>query len=290
MNKTRFSLALLLIAVSGSLAAKTLVTVNGTQIDSNEIDLQVKNLQAQSQGQIQDSPQLRQHLTQEMVTRTLVAQEARRLKLDQTAEYKQAVEQALAAAKQEGADKAATFKHDWAVYQNELLLQAYLAEVIRQKPVTETEVKQAYDEISRFYNGSDEIQLGEIITRTPADAEKAISDLKAKKSFKDVAIQYSIDPRAKQTGGLSNYIPIKDLQQTAAPVYAAVHQLKKGQYTTTPVLGNNIAAVFYINDKRAIKLPSYQQMAPNLSSDIQAARIDAALVPLYEKAKIVPAE
>ena len=60
MNKISLSLALVLMAFSGSLAAKTLVTVNGTKIDSSEIDLHVKNLQTQSQGKVQDTPQLRQ--------------------------------------------------------------------------------------------------------------------------------------------------------------------------------------------------------------------------------------
>ena len=290
MNKTYLSLALVMATLSGSLAAQTLVTVNGTKIDSSEIDLQVKNLQTQSNGQVQDNPQLRQSLLQGTVTRTLVAQEARRLKLDQSAEFKQVSDQALAQAKKEGADKAKSFKHDWAVYQNELLLQAFLANVAAQNPVTEADTQKAYNEISSYYKGSDEVQLGEIITRTTADADKAIADLKAKKIFKTVAAQYSLAPQAKENGGIAtDYVPLKDLQQNAPAIYNAVSSLKKGQYTAQPVQGENgVAAVFYINDKRAIKIPSYQEMAPGLTRDMQAARVDAAIQPLYQKAKIEP--
>ncbi len=102
MKKTYLTSALMLAAFSGGLMAQTLVTVNGTKIDSKEIDAQVKLLQSQSNGRLQDSPALRQNLTQRQVTQTLVTQEARRLKLEQSSQYKQALEQARAAAKQDG--------------------------------------------------------------------------------------------------------------------------------------------------------------------------------------------
>ena len=63
MKKTYLTSALMLAAFSGSLMAQTLVTVNGTKIDSKEIDAQVKMLQSQSNGQLQDSPALRQNLS-----------------------------------------------------------------------------------------------------------------------------------------------------------------------------------------------------------------------------------
>ena len=259
MNKISLSLALVLMAFSGSLAAKTLVTVNGTKIDSSEIDLHVKNLQTQSQGKVQDTPQLRQKIT----------------------------DQALTQAKKEGADKRAAFKSDWSIFQNEMLVQAFIADIVRRNPVTEADVKKTYDDINQFYKNSDEVQLGEIITSTSTDAEKAITELKAKKSFKNVAIQYSTDPLVKQTGGINNgYISLKDLEKNEPVVYSAISSLKKGQYTTKPILGNNFAAVFYISDKRVMKVPPFEELAPSLNQRIQSYRIDTAIMPLYEKAKI----
>ena len=62
MRKTHFTAALVMAALSGSLFAQTLVTVNGQAIDSSVIDGQVAALRAENK-QIQDSPQLRQELT-----------------------------------------------------------------------------------------------------------------------------------------------------------------------------------------------------------------------------------
>ena len=228
--KKKYLISMLMTAlVSGSLSAQTLVTVNGQTIDSSVIDAQVAALRA-ANNKIPDSPELRRELTERQVINTVVSQEAKRLKLDQSAEFKQALEHARTDAKKQGADKKAHFKTEWAAFESDLLGQAYAIHVLRQNPVQEKDVKTAYDNFSNFYKGTQEVQLGEIITRTQADAQKAISDLNAKKSFASVLKQYSIDERAKQAGGIQQgYVPLKDLQEAVPPLYAAVKDLKKAR-------------------------------------------------------------
>ena len=84
MKKSHIISALVLAALSGTLSAKTLVTVNGTAIDSSTIDDQVKVIRSQNK-QVQDSPALRKSLTERQIIATVVSQEAKRLKLDQSA-------------------------------------------------------------------------------------------------------------------------------------------------------------------------------------------------------------
>ncbi|MDO4998576.1 MAG: peptidyl-prolyl cis-trans isomerase [Neisseria sp.] len=287
MKKTQIFAALLAAGVSGSLLAQTLVTVNGSKIDSSEIDRQVKILQ--SSGQIQgDSPALRADLLDRQVMRTLIAQEARRLKLDQSAEFKQASDNAMAEAKKQGADKKAGFKQEWADYQNDLLNQAYMYHIVSQNPVSDAEVRQVYDQLKARYSGTDEVQLGDIITDKKADAEQAISELKAKKSFAEVAAKYSAD---KQNTLSPNFEPLKDLQDGVPTVYNAVKDLKKGQFTAQPVTGNNgVYAVFYVNDRRAFKVPTFDEAKVGLSSDLNQQLIMQAVNALAQKATITPAK
>lgn len=290
MKKSYFALALLTTLISGSLWAKTLVTVNGAKIDSTEIDGQVKILQSQN-PQILDSTALRQELTERQIMTTVVAQEAKRLKLDQSAEYKKAIADARTAAKKDGADKQATFKQQWAGFENEMLNRAFIAHTLRTNPISEKDLQTAYNDFKKFYQGSYEVQLGEIITRSRSDAEKAIADLKAKKSFKTVATKYSIDPESKQNGGVNeDYVNLKDLEQGAPVIYAAIRQLNKGGYTASPLEdGNGLFGVFYINDKRAAKIPSYEAAKNGLGNQLQAERIDQAVETLLRKADIKPA-
>jgi hypothetical protein len=48
--------------------------------------------------------------------------------------------------------------------------------------------------------------------------------------------------------------------------------------------------VFYINDRRDIKVPSYEEMKNEIGSELQASRIDAAIGALMQKADIKPAQ
>ncbi len=126
MKKTYFASTLMLALTSGTLFAQALVTVNGQAIDSSVIDDQVASVRA-SNPNVQDTPELRQMLTERQVISTVVTQEAKKLKLDQSAEFKTALEQARADAAKQGADKKATFKTEWAVFENDLLGQAFAA-------------------------------------------------------------------------------------------------------------------------------------------------------------------
>ena len=286
MKKTYFASALMLALTSGTLLAQTLVTVNGQAIDSSVIDDQVASVRA-SNPNIQDTPELRQMLTERQVISTAVTQEAKKLKLDQSAEFKAALEQARADAAKQGADKKATFKTEWAVFENDLLGQAFAAHIVRQYPVQEKDVKAAYNDFSNFYKGTQEVQLGEIVTDSSSNAQKAIADLDAKKSFVSVLNQYSIDETAKKAGGIPKaYVPLKDLQESAPPLYAAVKDLKKGAYTKTPLQNGNLYAVFYVNDRRNVTVPSYEAAKNEIGSDLQAARVDAAIQSLLKKASI----
>nr|WP_314592485.1 peptidyl-prolyl cis-trans isomerase [uncultured Neisseria sp.] len=286
MKKTYFASALMLALTSGTLVAQTLVTVNGQAIDSSVIDDQVASVRA-SNPNIQDTPELRQMLTERQVISTVVTQEAKKLKLDQSAEFKAALEQARADAAKQGAEKKATFKTEWAVFENDLLGQAFAAHIVRQYPVQEKDVKAAYNDFSNFYKGTQEVQLGEIVTDSSSNAQKAIADLDAKKSFVSVLNQYSIDEAAKKAGGIPKaYVPLKDLQESAPPLYAAVKDLKKGAHTKTPLQNGNLYAVFYVNDRRNVTVPSYEAAKNEIGSDLQAARVDAAIQSLLKKASI----
>ena len=286
MKKTYFASALMFALTSGTLFAQTLVTVNGQAIDSSVIDDQVASVRA-SNPNVQDTPELRKMLTERQIISTVVTQEAKKLKLDQSAEFKTALEQARADAAKQGADKKATFKTEWAAFENDLLGQAFAAHIVRQYPVQEKDVKAAYNDFSNFYKGTQEVQLGEIVTDSSSNAQKAIADLDAKKSFVSVLNQYSIDEAAKKAGGIPKaYVPLKDLQESAPPFYAAVKDLKKGAHTKTPLQNGNLYAVFYVNDRRNVTVPSYEASKNEIGSDLQAARVDAAIQSLLKKASI----
>ena len=285
MKKT-LTAAILMAAFVTSASAQTLVTVNGEKIDSSAIDTQVQLIAQQSQGKVTDSQQLRAGLLNRMVTQTLVNQEAKKLKLEQSAAYKDALEKSRASAKQQGADKQANFKQQFAAYERDLLSDTYMYHVVSQNPVGEADVQKFYDEYKARYKGTDEVKLSEIFVSSEADAKAVVADLKKGQNFADVAKAKSVDASAKQSGGANpRYMPLKDLQESAPLVYGAVSKLKKGLYSQA-VNAQNVWAVFKVDDKRAVDVPEFAKMKPAILNQLSNERINNAIGQLYQNADI----
>lgn len=290
MNNIRCLSAFITLVLSGSLAAQTLVTVNGQAIDSKDIERRAKIFETNSNGTVKDGPELRYEITNELIVETFVTQEAKRLKLDKSERYKAIEAEALKEIKAKGLDKEKDFKQNWADYQNHLLMESYAVDFFEKHPVNETEIRQQYDRIKKRYDNGEEIQLGEIFTDKPAQTQAALKELKAKKKFSDVAAKYSLSDNVKQTGGIvPEYMPLIDLKEINQSVYDAVQKLNKGQYTQTPLQDGNIHLILYINDKRKITVPSLNQMKDGIEQNLQYSQWREHIDALGKQAKIVPA-
>ena len=285
--KAKILTSVALLAYSGSLFAQTLATVNGQKIDSSVIDAQVAAFRAEN-SRAEDSPRLRQALLENEVVNTVVAQEVKRLKLDQSAEFKDTLAKLRAEAKKSGDDKKPSFKTVWSAVEYELNGRAYALHIAKTQPVSEQDAKAAYDNISGFYKGTQEVQLGEVLTDKEDNAKKAVADLKAKKGFDAVLKQYSLNDRDKQTGAPDEYVPLKNLEQDALPLYQAVKDLKKGEFTAVPLKNGDFYGVYYVNDRRDVKVPSFDELKEQIAGDLQAERIDRAVGALLNKADIKP--
>lgn len=281
------SLAALGLALAQPVAAKTLLTVNNTPIDSSEIDAQVKLLQEQSNHQIPDTPEVRQRILQQRVTQELIIQDAHAKGWDKESQYVAVLNKARADADAKGVSKQAGFAEDWNTFKNNLLVEYYLSKIINDHPVTDSDVQNAYNTLKNKYNGTEEVQLAGIFTQDQATNTKALAELQAGKAFATVAKTYSVDPAAKTTGGLNpNFLSLVDIQETSPEFYAAIKDLPIGKYTTTPLHMGNVNAIFQLKAKRKIQVPAYAKMRPNVQAQLQNNAIDNVIRSLYQKATI----
>lgn len=281
MKKLAFTLTLL--TLSGTLMAKTLVSVNGTKLDSSEIDRRVKLAVQQSQGQIQDTPSFRRYLLQEYVIETAVAQEAKKLKFDKTDDYKNALAQAKKEAK--GSELRAL--------ENQLLGNLFIRDTLAKNPITDAQIEERYQQIKSRYHNTDKVQLGQIVTRNKEQIQAAIKELSAKKDFASVAKQYSIEANAKTGQAIRpEWLSLADLKETYPKIYQNVQKLKKGQFNKEPLVSgsdnNQMFVVHYIKDRQTIKVDSLEKMKQDIARSLANERIDAATGEILKKANIVP--
>jgi peptidyl-prolyl cis-trans isomerase C len=233
------------------------VKVNGKEIPQSRIELAVKSQVAQGQP---DSPELRERVKEALIMREVVAQEALRRGLDKNPEVAGQLE----------------------LYRQEVLFNAFLNDYLRTNPVTEDAMKKEYER-QKNQAGNKEYKASHILVAKEEEAREIIARLKKGGNFAKIAAEKSIDPGSKDRGGEldwalpSNYVK---------PFGDALAKLKKGQTTETPIQTQFGWHVIRLDDERAFKAPSFEEVKPSLLRNMQQQVVQKALADLRARAKI----
>ena len=243
------------LAASGVLA-QNIATVNNRPIPKAREDAWVKQLTQQGQ---QDTPQLREMIKQELIRREVFLQEAGRRGLSEKPEVK--------------------FQLD--VQRQNTLIQALMRDEITKTPVTDEQVKEAYEEQKKTA-GSKEYKARHILVESEAEAKDITAQLKKGAKFEDLA-KKSKDPGSAQKGG--------ELDWAGAGAYVkpfsdAMTKLEKGQMTEAPVQSQFGWHVIRVDDVREAQFPPLEQVAPQIREALQQQKVAAFAEQLRKGAKI----
>ncbi|WP_325088876.1 peptidylprolyl isomerase [Burkholderia contaminans] len=233
-------------------AAATVATVNGTPITQADVDTLLR-----ASGQ-PDSPQIRQAIKNQLITRVLVQQAAEKANYGDKPEVKAAVQQAKTNAE----------------------VQLYLRDNVKPEPVTEEQVKARYDELVAAL-GKNEYKPRLIVVQDPVTAATVLSELKAGKSFEGLARQYSMAP-SRDTGGelpwVSFHTPATEGKTSGLPlpVAQALEKLKVGAVTNDSIPVDGVRAIVKLDAKRPTQVPGFATAKPVLQQQLQAAAVEKA--------------
>ena len=261
LNTGKFAaLAILsLLATNPAIAGdKSAAMVNGVSIPQERIDKIVKTV-VESQGQ-KDTPELRKKIREGLINKELVLQEVRDRKLDKEPEVMEQIE---------------LTRHD-------ILINAFQQDHLKNHPVSEDQLKQEYEKLKNDA-GEKEFNTRHILVDTEAEAKEIIAKLGKKGSFDKLAKQKSKDTGSAEKGGSlgwaipGNFVP---------PFASAMVKLKKGEYTKEPVESQFGWHVIKIDDVRNLKLPSYEELKPQMQQRLQQQSIISEIDKLRAKAKI----
>jgi len=251
------------LAVLGALVAgpavaeeKSAAMVNGVSIPQSRIDLRVKAAAAQGQP---DSPDLRKAIRDDMINVELMAQETAKLGLDKNAETVQQVELARLS----------------------VLAGAFVQDYAKKNPIGEDQLKQEYDKLKAKL-GNKEYNARHILVETEAEAKDIIAQLDKKAKFEKLAAKSKDAGSAQRGGELGWAVPGNFVPEFAN----AMLNLKKGEYTKQPVQSQFGWHVIKLEDTRELKVPSFEEVKPNLQQRLQQQAIKKAIEDLRAKAKI----
>ena len=236
---------------------KSAAMVNGISIPQSRIDLRVKAAAAQGQP---DTPELRKAVREDMINLEVVAQEAKKTGLDKNPEVIEQIELA----------------------KESVLVGAYVQDYAKSHPISEDQLKQEYDKLKATL-GSKEYSVSHILVDTEDEAKAIIAQLGKKGKFDKIAKAKSKDAGSAEKGGSlgwavpSNFVP---------PFANALLTLKKGTYTKEPVKTQFGWHIIKLDDERSLKVPSFEELKPQIEQRLQQKTIQDLITELRSKAKI----
>jgi peptidyl-prolyl cis-trans isomerase C len=251
-------LLLALIAVSAAPAfAQNLAVVNGKPIPTSRVEEAVKQMVAAGQGQ--DSPQLRNAIKNELIAREVLMQEAVKQGYDKKPEVKQALDNARQA----------------------IVVNQLARDYITKNPVSDAEIKAEYDRFVK-QTGDKEYHVRHILLDNEADAKAVIAKIKGGAKFEDLAKQ-SKDTGTANNGGDLDWAP----QSAFPPEFSAGFTgLQKGAVTENPVKTANGYHVIKLDDTRPAKLPSLDELKPQIADALAQKKLEDYKEQMVKKAKV----
>jgi peptidyl-prolyl cis-trans isomerase C len=236
---------------------KSAAMVNGVSIPQSRVDMRVKI--ATSQGQ-PDTPELRKAVLDDLVSMEVLAQEAKKKGLNKDPEVIQQTELA----------------------DQSVLVSAFVQDYAKNHQISEDQLKQEYDKL-KVNLGNKEYKASHILVDSEDEAIAIIKQLGKKGNFAKIAEAKSKDAGSAAKGGQldwavpSNFVP---------PFANALLSLKKGQYTKEPVKTQYGWHVIKLDDERNLKMPSFEELKPQIQQRLQQQSIQEYVADLRSKAKI----
>lgn len=249
-------IGLMTLGASGAFAQNVAI-VNGKPVPKTRMDALAQQL-ARSGRPI--TPEMQGQIKEEVIAREVFMQEAEKLGLSTTDEFKTQMDLARQA----------------------ILIRELFADYQKKNPVTDADLKGEYDKFVAA-NGGKEYKARHILVEKEDEAKAIIASLKKGGKFEEIAKKSSKDPGSGANGGdldwanPSSYVP---------EFAAAMTKLNKGQSTDTAVKSQFGYHIIRVDDIRTAQLPPFEELKPQIAQQMQQQKLAAFQQGLREKAKI----
>ena len=249
-------LSLLSLGTTAALA-QNIAIVTGKAVPKARMDS--LSLQFQSTGR-PITPEVQEQMRQHLIALEVFTQEADKLGLSSSDEFKAQMELA----------------------RQTVLANQLIKEFEKKNAITDELLKAEYDKFAAA-NGGKEIKARHILVDKEADATAIIASLKKGAKFEEIAKKRSKDTGSGSKGGdldwanPSSYVP---------EFSAALQALKKGQLTDKAVKTQFGFHIIRVDDVRDIKLPTFDEVKPQIADQMKQDKRGTYQRDLLGKAKV----
>lgn len=251
------ALASLLSLGTSAALAQNVAIVNGKAVPKARME--ALSQQFQSTGR-PVTPEVQEQMRQHLIALEVFSQEADKLGLSSSDDFKAQMELA----------------------RQNVLANQLIKDFEKKNAITDDLLKAEYDKFAAA-NGGKEIKARHILVEKEADAVAIIASLKKGGKFDDIAKKRSKDTGSGAKGGdldwanPTSYVP---------EFSAALLKLNKGQLTDKPVKTQFGYHIIRVDDTRDIKLPSFDEVKPQIADQMKQDKRGNFQRDLLGKAKV----
>ncbi|NCN71391.1 MAG: peptidylprolyl isomerase [Rhodoferax sp.] len=249
------------VALMGSLSAvadaQNVAIVNGKAVPMARVEALSQQV-ARSGRQV--TPEMQQQIKDEVIAREVFIQEAQKMGLDASEDFKTQMELA----------------------RQTILIRELFTNYQKTHPVTDADIQAEYDKFAAS-NGGKEYRARHILVEKEAEAKAIIAQLKKGGKFDEIAKKASKDPGSGAKGGDLDWAPAGNY---VAEFATALKALTKGQTTDTPVKSQFGYHVIRLDDIRDAQLPKLDDVKPQVAQQLQQQKLAKYQEELRNKAKV----
>ncbi|WP_332777813.1 peptidylprolyl isomerase [Polaromonas sp.] len=246
-----------LMTFGGAAWAQNVAIVNGKAVPKARLDSLAQQI-ARTGRPV--TPEMQGQLREEVITREVFMQEAEKLGLSASEDFKVQMELA----------------------RQTILIRELFADFQKKNPVTDADLKAEYDKFAAA-NGGKEYKARHILVNKEDEAKAIIASLKKGGKFEDIAKKSSKDPGSGANGGDLDWA---NPSSYVAEFAEAMTKLGKGQMTDAPVKTQFGYHIIRVDDIRTAQLPAFEELKPQIAQQMQQQKLAAFQQGLREKAKI----
>lgn len=164
----------------------------------------------------------------------------------------------------------------------QVVAEAYVHRQVEPK-ITETKIKERYDQLASKYKPQDELRARHILVKTEAEANDLLKQLKGGTDFAKLAEQKSSDAVSAKQGGDLGYF-VHDAMVKAFS--DAAFKLKVGEITDKPVKTDFGYHIIKVEDKRKSAPPPVAEVRDQIANQLGQEMANDEVKSLEAKAKV----
>lgn len=240
MKKIISSVVATLVLSTGLSAADYYATVDGEKITKTDVAMVLQDPRMQFEALPKKAQE--QVLTQ-IINKKLLAKKAMKEGIEKDKQFKDALER----------------------MKSDLAFQVWQQNQLKTMKISESEQKKFYNENKSKFKTPATLKARHILVKTEKEAKDLIKQLdkasKKEAKFIELAKTKSQGPSGKDGGNLGEF----NAQQMVPEFAKAAQSLKKNTYSKTPVKTQFGYHIIYLNDKKASKSLSFNEVKGNIS-------------------------